>query len=78
MTAIKTWELNSFVDALARCTEGLSDSKDNSESIENAQNWPHEISQGFRSARDDYDRIVPELEAVNSASNSSWDAMKEL
>jgi hypothetical protein len=78
MTAIKIWELNSFVDALARYTEGLSDSRDNSQSIENAQNWVHEISQGFRSARHDYDRIVPELEAANSASTSSRDAMKEL
>ena len=76
MTAIKIWELNSFVDALARYAEGRSDSKDNSQSIENAQNWVHEISQEFRSARDDYDRIVPELEAGNST--SSWDAMKEL
>jgi hypothetical protein len=79
MTATKIWELNSFVDALARYAEGLSDSKDKSQSIENARNWVHEISQGFRSARDDYDRIVPELdEGANSASTASGGNMKEL
>jgi hypothetical protein len=74
----KIWELNSFVDALARYAEGLSDSQDESQSIENARNWVHEIPQGFRSARDDYDRIVPERDAANAASTASEDNMKEL
>ena len=70
--------MNSFVDALARYAEGLSDSQDESQSIENARNWVHEILQGFRSARDDYDRIVPERDAANAASTASEDNMKEL
>ncbi len=79
MTATKIWELNSFVDALVRYAEGLSKSRDESQSIENVRNWVHEISQGFRSARDDYDRIVPELEeAASSASTASGGNMKEL
>ncbi len=71
MTAIRIWELNSFVDALTRYA-------DKSQSIENARNWVHKISQGFRSARDDYDRIVSEFEAANSASTASGGDMKEL
>ena len=38
----------------------------------------HEISKAFRSARDEYDRLVTELDTATSASTPSAVAMKEL
>lgn len=78
MTANNIWELNSFVDALTRYAEGLSSSKDKSQSIDNALNIVHAISQKFRSARVDYDRIVMERKAADASSTVDEDAMKEL
>ena len=78
MTATQVRELNDFVDAIERYAEDLSVSKDISQSIEKARRGVHEMSKAFRLARDEYDRLVTELDAAPSAVTPSAVAMKEL
>jgi chromosome segregation ATPase len=78
MTATQIRELNDFVEALERYAGGLSVSEDIYQSIEKARRGVHEMSKAFRSARDEYDRFVTELDTATSASTSSAVAMKEL
>ena len=78
MTATQVRELNDFVDAIDRYAEDLLVSKDISQSIEKARRGVHEMSEAFRLARDEYDRLVPELDTATSAVTPSAVATQEL
>jgi hypothetical protein len=78
MTATQIRELNDFVDALERYAAGLSVSEDISQSIDKTRRGVQDMSKAFRLARDEYDRLVTELDTATSASTPSAVAMKEL